>query len=67
MEKIITEKDELAQRVKELEAIAELSDAIANILDLEELLQKVLVWTKNNFDLYIVNLALLDQWCCWRY
>lgn len=61
MEKTISEKDELAQRVKELEAIAELSNAIANILDLKELLQTVLVWTKDNFDLYMVNIALLDD------
>jgi signal transduction histidine kinase len=61
MEKVTNEKDELAQRVKELEAIAALSDAIANILDLEELLQTVLVWTTETFDLYLVNIALLDD------
>lgn len=61
MENVINEKEELAQRVKELEALAALSDAIANILDLQELLQTVLVWTTETFNLYLVNIALLDD------
>ena len=60
MSKIVAENNELAQRIKEQEAIAEMGQAIANILDLNELLQTVLVWTKDHFDLYLVNIALLD-------
>lgn len=60
MGKIAAEDGELAQRIKEQQAIAEMGQAIANILDLNELLHTVLVWTKNHFDLYLVNIALLD-------
>jgi signal transduction histidine kinase len=56
-----SDRDELAQRVKELETIAQVSTAVSSILDLDTLLQQVLTRTKQRFNLYHVNIALLDN------
>lgn len=57
----MTEKDALSQRIIELETIAQISTAVSGILDLDQLLQFALVRTKEQFDLYHVNIALLDE------
>lgn len=54
-------EDELARRVRELETIAQVSTAVSSVLDLNELLQFALVRTKEQFNLYHVNIALLDE------
>lgn len=58
---LATEKDALTQRVIELETIAQISTAVSGILDLDQLLQFALVRTKEQFGLYHVNIALLDE------
>lgn len=58
---LVTEKDALTQRVIELETIAQISTAVSGILDLDQLLQFALVRTKEQFGLYHVNIALLDE------
>lgn len=58
---LATEKDALTQRVIELETIAQISTAVSGILDLDQLLQFTLVRTKEQFGLYHVNIALLDE------
>ncbi len=45
----------------ELETIAQISTAVSGILDLDQLLRFALVRTKEQFDLYHVNIALLDE------
>lgn len=57
----MSENDALARRIIELEAIAQISTAVSGILDLNDLLQYALVNTKNQFNLYLVNIALLDE------
>lgn len=57
----MSENVTLARRIIELEAIAQISTAVSGILDLNDLLQYALVNTKNQFDLYLVNIALLDE------
>lgn len=61
MEIVLDTKDELTQRLHELEMIAQVSTAVSSILDLDTLLQEVLVRTKRQFGLYLVNIALLDE------
>ncbi|HRQ37222.1 MAG TPA: GAF domain-containing protein [Chloroflexota bacterium] len=58
---MVTQQDALTQRVIELETIAQISTAVSGILDLDQLLQFALVRTKEQFDLYHVNIALLDE------
>lgn len=58
---LATEKDALTRRVIELETIAQISTAVSGILDLDQLLQFALVRTKEQFNLYHVNIALLDE------
>ncbi len=58
---LVFERDALTQRIIELETIAQISTAVSGILDLDQLLQFALVRTKEQFDLYHVNIALLDE------
>jgi signal transduction histidine kinase len=49
------------QRVVELETVVKVSASIAQILNLDELLQKVCDLFKTNFNLYHVNIYLLNE------
>jgi PAS domain S-box-containing protein len=49
------------QRAAQLETVAQVSAAAANILDLDELLQTVVDLTKASFDLYHAHIYLLDE------
>lgn len=61
MESVLDTENELKQRLHELEMIAQVSTAVSSILDLDTLLRQVLVRTKEQFDLYHVNIALPDE------
>ncbi|MDZ4765086.1 MAG: GAF domain-containing protein [Chloroflexota bacterium] len=60
----ITEKkaqeEQLVRRARELETVADVSASVATILDLNELLPKVVELTKERFELYHAHIYLLD-------
>ena len=51
----------LTKRAKELETVAQVSTAVATVLEPEELLQEVVNLVKERFDLYHTHIFLLDD------
>ena len=51
----------LARRARQLQTAAEVSRAVASILDLAELLPRVVELLKDGFDLYYAGLFLIDE------
>ncbi len=52
---------EIKKRAAELQTVAEVSTAASTILETDELLQTVVDYTKNNFDLYHAHIYLIDE------
>lgn len=51
----------ITKRAAEMQAVAEVSTAVATILDTDKLLQEVVDLTKNRFDLYHAHIYLLHK------
>ncbi|HIP72756.1 MAG TPA: GAF domain-containing protein [Anaerolineae bacterium] len=54
-------EESLTKRAKELETVAQVSTAVATVLEPEELLQEVVNLVKERFDLYHTHIFLLDE------
>ncbi|NKQ35578.1 MAG: GAF domain-containing protein [Chloroflexi bacterium] len=54
-------EESLAKRTTELETVAQVSTAVATVLDSEKLLQEVVNLVKERFDLYHTHIFLLDD------
>lgn len=51
----------LEEHARSLEAVAEVAGAVASVLDMDELLQRVVTLVRDRFDLYYVGVFLLDE------
>lgn len=51
----------LAKRALELKTVAEVSTAISSILDVDQLLERIVNLTKESFDLYHVHVYLMNE------
>ncbi len=54
-------EDRVAERTQQLETVVKVSQRLAGILDLSDLLRQVVVTTKETFHYYHVHIYLLDQ------
>jgi GAF domain-containing protein/HAMP domain-containing protein len=58
---IDTLEEQVANRTRQLEAVMQITQQLASILDLSDLLRQIVILTKETFDYYHVQIYLLDE------